>query len=82
MSSPVITRKLKAKLYCLLFLSLLLFEFNTMKKDKDGWCLDLQLRPDWYMYKFIVDGVWMEDPANPDKVQTEYTTYNSIMKVE
>jgi len=34
MSSPVITRKLKAKLYCLLFLSLLLFEFNTMKKDK------------------------------------------------
>ena len=55
---------------------------DTMKKDKDGWCLDLQLRPDWYMYKFIVDGVWMEDPANPDKVQTEYTTYNSIMKVE
>ena len=34
MSMRVITMKLKAKLYCLLFLSLLLFEFNTMKKDK------------------------------------------------
>ncbi|MFI5134238.1 MAG: glycogen-binding domain-containing protein [Chitinophagales bacterium] len=55
---------------------------DTMKKDKDGWYLDLPLRPNWYMYKFIVDGVWIDDPANPDKVQTEYTTYNSIMEVE
>jgi len=34
MSKRIITMKLKAKLYCLLFFSLLFFEFNTMKKDK------------------------------------------------
>lgn len=53
-----------------------------MKKAKDGWKLTLQLRPDRYEYKFIVDGQWMHDPANPDKVLNEYEGYNSVFSMK
>lgn len=46
-----------------------------------GWTVTLQLRPDRYEYKFIVDGEWLPDPNNPDKVQNEYDGYNSVINV-
>lgn len=53
-----------------------------MKKEKDGWYITLQLRPDTYYYKFIVDGTWMEDPNNPSKVYNEYGGFNSVIDVK
>ncbi len=37
-----------------------------MDKTKDGWQKYYVLGPGNYEYKFIVDGKWMTDPANPN----------------
>lgn len=52
-----------------------------MKKGKNGWTLALQLKPDTYQYKFIVDGEWMEDFHNPEKVRNEFHGYNSVITI-
>jgi hypothetical protein len=36
-----------------------------MNKTADGWELPYVIAPGNYEYKFIVDGKWMPDPANP-----------------
>ena len=53
-----------------------------MKKTDDGWELKLQLKPDEYEYRFIVDGNWMEDPDNIDKVVNEFGEYNSHLDIK
>jgi 1,4-alpha-glucan branching enzyme len=53
-----------------------------MKKEKNGWKITLQLRPDVHEYKFIVDGEWMEDPANPHVKPNEFGGYNSLIEVQ
>lgn len=53
-----------------------------MKPTDDGWQVTLQLRPDIYQYKFIVDGHWITDPHNPSKVENEYDGYNSVIDVQ
>ena len=53
-----------------------------MKKTSKGWELTLQLRPDLHQYKFIVDGEWMEDPENQNKVENEYHGHNSLIEVK
>lgn len=56
-------------------------EFLHMEKIENGWELRADLPPGYYEYKFIVDGVWMHDPANPKKVRNEHDTFNSILEV-
>ncbi|GGI57649.1 glycogen-binding domain-containing protein [Winogradskyella haliclonae] len=53
-----------------------------MKPTADGWQVTLQLRPDIYEYKFIVDGQWMVDPQNPSKILNKYEGYNSVINVK
>ena len=53
-----------------------------MKKVKGGWKISLQLKPDTYQYKFIVDGNWMEDPKNAHKEYNEHHTFNSIVTIK
>lgn len=53
-----------------------------MKKTYDGWEVTLQLRPDIYQYKFIVDGNWIEDPQNPSKVKNKHGGFNSVIDVQ
>ena len=53
-----------------------------MKPTEEGWEVTLQLRPDIYQYKFIVDGDWIEDPENPSKVKNEYDGYNSVINIK
>lgn len=55
--------------------------FEMYKIDK-GWELILKLKPDEYEYRFIVDGRWMEDPTNPDRVINEFGEYNSHIDVK
>lgn len=54
--------------------------FKLYKIDK-GWELKVQMKPGEYEYRFIVDGQWMEDPSNPDKVRNEFNEYNSHINV-
>jgi len=50
----------------------------VMTRDNTGWQLPLALAPGNYEYKFIVDGDWITDPANPYKTGSgDYT--NSFM---
>lgn len=53
-----------------------------MYKITDGWEIILQLSPNVYEYRFIVDGNWMADPTNPDKVSNEFGEYNSRVDVQ
>ena len=55
--------------------------YLKMKPSEEGWQLQLDLPPGKYEYKFLVDGKWIHDPANPDKVVNEYDTFNSVLEV-
>lgn len=53
-----------------------------MIKTENGWKLNLQLPPNYYQYKFIVDGTWIEDPHNPNKIENEFNEYNSLLNIK
>ena len=53
-----------------------------MIKRGDLWVLQLQLQIGTYEYKFIVDGEWIHDPANPNKKRNQYLTFNSILDIK
>jgi len=52
-----------------------------MKKEGDDWVFPVHLSIGKHLYKFIVDGKWMNDPGNPLWEQNEYGTGNSILWV-
>lgn len=52
-----------------------------MKRTANGWELRLQLGSGDHEYKFIVDGKWMHDPANPKKRLNRFLTYNSRISI-
>lgn len=52
-----------------------------MNKVPEGWKLSAKLPPGRYEYKFIVDGEWMHDPVNKEKVKNEHMTFNSVLFV-
>jgi hypothetical protein len=49
-----------------------------MKSYQDGWYFDIYLKEGNYSYKYIADGNWMTDPANPYKTGSGNYT-NSFM---
>ncbi|TYA78681.1 hypothetical protein [Seonamhaeicola marinus] len=53
-----------------------------MNKTDTGWELVLQMKPDVYQYRFIVDGHWMEDPDNPYKTRNEFGEFNSVIDIK
>ena len=54
-----------------------------MKSIDDGWEVTLQLKPDIYEYKFIIDQHhWIIDPQNPSKIENEFGGYNSLIDVQ
>jgi 1,4-alpha-glucan branching enzyme len=58
-------------------------EADAMAKGEDGvWRITLELAPGSYEYKFVVDGTWMEDPANSEFVSDPYGGKNSVLTVE
>ena len=46
------------------------------------WELDLHLPDGKIIYKFVVDGDWIPDPANPVYETNEHGTYNSILWIK
>jgi 1,4-alpha-glucan branching enzyme len=55
---------------------------NPMRKDEFGvWTTTVPLKPGRYQYKFVVDGTWKEDPANPETVDDGFGGKNSVKTV-
>lgn len=50
----------------------------AMQKSNNGWEVKLKLVPGRYEYKFIVDGTWMRDPENLQKLNDTYGDFNSV----
>ena len=51
------------------------------KKGKDGWETVLKLPAGSHQYKFVVDGNWMADPANPNTADDGVGGVNSVVAV-
>ncbi|MEW6040266.1 MAG: glycogen-binding domain-containing protein, partial [Elusimicrobiota bacterium] len=57
-------------------------EEYLMEKDKGGvWTKVMKLSTGRYQYKFVVDGNWILDPANPEKFKEPNGNENSVVKV-
>lgn len=50
-----------------------------MLKQDSSWVFNVHLNPGKHTYKFIVDGQWILDPANPLYENNEYDTGNSLL---
>lgn len=51
-------------------------------REGDVWVCRLDLAPDRYTYKFIVDGNWMLDPSNAETEEDEYGNLNSVLVIK
>jgi hypothetical protein len=51
-------------------------------REGDEWVCRVDLAPNRYTYKFIVDGNWLLDPANPDTEEDEYGNLNSVLIIK
>jgi Glycogen recognition site of AMP-activated protein kinase/Domain of unknown function (DUF3471) len=51
-------------------------------REGDEWVCRIDLEPGKYAYKFIVDGNWILDPANPVSEEDEAGNVNSILVKE
>ena len=50
-------------------------------KEGDEWVCRIDLEPGKHAYKFIVDGNWLLDPANPNTEDDDYGVKNSVIIV-
>jgi len=52
-----------------------------MERTADGWKANVYLANGTHRYRFIVDGNWLTDPANPDRFPNEFGDYNSVIAI-
>lgn len=56
---------------------------TAMQRGTDGiWRADLVLKPGTYEYRFVVDGVWQEDPISERFVANPFGGLNSVLVVK
>ncbi|HZB45555.1 MAG TPA: serine hydrolase [Pyrinomonadaceae bacterium] len=48
-------------------------------KEPDGWVCRIDLAPGKHLYKFVVDGVWLNDPDNPNREADGSGNVNSVL---
>ena len=53
----------------------------AMEKTSTGWRLPIYLADGTHTYRFIVDGRWITDPANPNKYPNEFKEFNSVIRL-
>ena len=51
-------------------------------REGDEWICRVDLEPGKHAYKFIVDGNWLLDPANPETEDDDYGVKNSVIIVK
>ena len=56
-------------------------ETLTMARNGDVWSVDVELSEGLYCYKFIVDGAYIFDPSNPERVYCD-DIENSLLRVD
>lgn len=57
-------------------------ETNPLTYNGNGeWKAEIELQPNHYQYKFVVDGNWIPDPQNDWKINDGGDNFNSIVKV-
>jgi 1,4-alpha-glucan branching enzyme len=55
---------------------------HPMNKGREGsWSKAVMVVPGRYEYKFMVDGEWHRDPANPEVCENCFGTLNSVILV-
>ncbi len=52
-----------------------------MIRNSEGWSLPVYLKEGTYAYKFLVDGKWMTDPANPSVRKDAGGNENSFLEI-
>jgi hypothetical protein len=50
-------------------------------REGDEWICRIDLEPGKHAYKFIVDGNWLLDPANPNVEDDDYGVKNSVVNI-
>lgn len=58
-------------------------DLTELAPGRDGvWTVSLELAPGSRVtYKFLIDGHWLPDPANPDAEEDGFGGYNSVCTV-
>lgn len=57
-------------------------EANPLINNGNGeWTAEIELEPNYYQYKIVVDGEWMPDPQHDWKINDGGNNFNSIVKV-
>lgn len=55
---------------------------DPLQRGHDGWELTKTLPPGRYLYKYVVDGNWVQEPGNPNQQADGYGGFNSVLNVE
>jgi 1,4-alpha-glucan branching enzyme len=56
---------------------------NRLEQDEEGtWSCTLSIEPGEHEYRFVVDGVWWDDPANMSRRSNEFGTENCVLIVQ
>ena len=54
----------------------------SMKKGSDGyWTTNVKLRSGEYNYRFIVDGIWQDDPECAQRVPNPFGGFDMVRQV-
>ncbi len=56
-------------------------EKSRMDHDQGTWNKRLSLTSGKYHYRFVIDGVWTDDPANPKREKNPFGDTNSLIEV-
>jgi len=57
-------------------------EANQFVYNGSGeWQLEMEMQPNYYQYKIVVDNIWITDPENDWKINDGGDSFNSIIKV-
>lgn len=56
-------------------------QHTIMQRAEGGWHCKIKLEAGEYTYKFVVDGQWIIDPGNPDKIDDGNGNINSRLVV-
>lgn len=54
---------------------------HPLKEAGSMWCKSLYLVPGTYEYRFVVDGIWCDDPSCAESVSNEFGTANGLLRI-
>ena len=57
-------------------------ESSRMEQNNGSWTKRLKLDNGKYRYRFVIDGNWTEDPANPLTQVNSFGTFDSLLEVK